>query len=106
MRWFEYHQNNSGGSFNKEMGYTLWVEADDPLLANNIAEEHGVYFNGCDNGYDCTCCGDRWHAKMSSDEGDEKPSDNTYAASWGLENKVIPFGSSKIISYKEWLAAT
>jgi hypothetical protein len=61
--WYEYRQNNSGGSFtsNDDVAHYVLVQATSPKEANDKAESFGVYFDGCHNGYDCTCCGDRWY---------------------------------------------
>lgn len=68
--WYSYRQNNTGGSFTGPALYII-VEAENADLADEIAEENGAYFDGCESGYDCPCCGDRWH--RSYDEGDESP---------------------------------
>lgn len=47
------------------------VEAMNADQTNGIAEGIGIYFNGCDDGRDCDCCGDRWYA--ASGEGDDEP---------------------------------
>jgi hypothetical protein len=66
-KFYKYRQNNSGGSF-VDKGYLyLVVEADYAEDANNIAEQHGVYFNGVDDGLDCECCGDRWRPASEYD---------------------------------------
>ena len=70
--FFEYRQNNSGGSFT-DPAITVIVEADNVREANSIAENNGVYFNGIDSGNDCECCGDRWHEPWD-DDGREAPS--------------------------------
>lgn len=61
MRFYLYHQNNSGGSWRKP-AQAVWVEAETPENADVVALEHGIYFDGVQNGYDCECCGDRWQA--------------------------------------------
>lgn len=94
LKWFEFNQNNSGGSFDKEMGYTLWVQAHSPSEADAIAESNGVYFNGCAIGRDCDCCGDRWSSLWSDDKGEDFPVDNKYAKNWGLTVKVIPYNKT------------
>ena len=70
--FYSYHQNNSGGTF---YGPAIWVivEADTANEADAIAEENGVYFNGCSTGEDCSCCGDRWSRQWGDDEGTEEP---------------------------------
>lgn len=60
--WFEYRQNNSGGSFQIDNDVSIYVliQAEDRVSANRKAEEVGIYFNGVSDGRDCDCCGDRW----------------------------------------------
>lgn len=58
MPFFTYSQNNSGGDF-RGPHYVI-VEAPNSLVADAIAEGHGVYFWGTDDERDCACCGDRW----------------------------------------------
>lgn len=71
MSYYHFSQNNSGGSF---FGHTdIWIDAPDADTANERALEHGIYFNGCDDGRDCPCCGDRWYQQWSDDEGTEVP---------------------------------
>jgi hypothetical protein len=61
---FEYRQNNSGGSFDIEpssgIATRVWIEALDADDADRRAERVGIYFDGCNDGRDCSCCGDRW----------------------------------------------
>jgi hypothetical protein len=70
-RFFEFHQNNSGGSWHGPKG--LVVEAADHFEANTIAKQHGVYFDGVAAGYDCACCGDRWYPADAGDKGNISP---------------------------------
>lgn len=72
--FFEYIQNNSGGSFiaNGDVDVYVIVEAMDAEQANFRALGIGIYFNGCDSGFDCPCCGDRW-TEAWEDEGTETP---------------------------------
>lgn len=56
---YEFRQNNSGGRFIGSQ-YVL-IEANDAAEANDIATRHGIYFDGCKDGSDCNCCGDRWY---------------------------------------------
>lgn len=60
---YEFRQNNSGGAFviNRNLDINLWIEADSPEDANKTAQSIGVYFDGCEIGVDCSCCGDRWY---------------------------------------------
>lgn len=76
MPFFDYRQNNSGGSFLSDhvrgISLTVIVEAEDAEQANERAEMIGLYFGGAG---DCSCCGDRWYPKSSQwDKGDEVPS--------------------------------
>jgi len=63
MEFFEFNQNNSGGSFttNDKLCHRLFIEAGDADEANIIAENLGCYWDGCESGNDCSCCGDRWY---------------------------------------------
>ena len=60
MSFFTFCQNNSGGRLDPDMPHVLFVEADDAEAANTRALTVGVYFDGCETGDDCNCCGDRW----------------------------------------------
>ncbi len=64
LKFYSFDQNNSGGSFvvDENLCHRLMIEAKDERSAEAIAESMGVYFNGCDEGYDCPCCGDRWYS--------------------------------------------
>ncbi len=67
MQWFRYHQNNSGGRFtaNEDVTYNVFIQAPDANAANSKAQDVGIYFDGCANGWDCDCCGDRWSEAYS-----------------------------------------
>ena len=64
MKYFEFSQNNSGGSFDVDdkLCHRLIIQAETEEQAVTKAEEMGVYFDGCQNGIDCNCCGDRWYS--------------------------------------------
>lgn len=74
--WFEYSQNNSGGSHvyddNRGLAEWVFVEADSAKEADEYAESIGIYFNGVDDDMDCDCCGDRWHPQAWWGGGDDK----------------------------------
>jgi hypothetical protein len=72
--FYTFHQNNSGGSFviNNNVAPYVIVEADSAVEANQIAEELEIYFNGCSDGIDCECCGDRWWP-VDEDDGTVEP---------------------------------
>jgi hypothetical protein len=79
-RFYEFSQNNSGGSFDiddKLCGCIL-IEAKDAEDANIIAESIGIYFDGCDSGIDCSCCGDRWQPVDESDDINLKKVSKSY----------------------------
>jgi len=61
--FFEFRQTNSGGHWeiNDKLCKRLFIEAHNYEEARDKALNMGVYFNGCDNGLDCSCCGDRWY---------------------------------------------
>jgi hypothetical protein len=74
--FYDFRQNNSGGGFdfNADDGISVHViiEANSAEDANERAENLGLYFDGCDDGRDCECCGDRWYSAWG--EGDAVPS--------------------------------
>lgn len=65
MKYYTFHQNNSGGSWSGPR-YVI-VQATSARFANIIAQDHGVYFDGVEQGQDCDCCGDRWSQVDDSD---------------------------------------
>jgi len=86
-KFYEYRQNNSGGSFDIDdaagIGVRVWIEATDSDHADSRAESIGIYFNGVDDEMDCECCGDRWSAAWAAD-GEDKPTtfDQKYDFMW------------------------
>ena len=74
-RFFTYGQNNSGGVFDLTDDVTHWViiEAYNALAANSKLASIGGYFDGCEAGIDCPCCGDRWDAQWGEDAGEPEP---------------------------------
>ncbi len=70
--FFHYRQNNSGGAFQRDdrLDVNVFIEADDGVAANKIAESVGIYFDGIEDGRDCPCCGSRWDM---AGEGTEQP---------------------------------
>ena len=71
-----FNQNNSGGSFdhNTNIRHYVIVEGNDRDDIIRRAEGVGIYFNGCDSGMDCTCCGDRWYTPWDGAYLDTVPS--------------------------------
>lgn len=76
-KFFNFSQNNSGGSFHVDdergIGPELWIEATDYHHANARAEQIGLYWDGVDAGIDCSCCGDRWHPAWDPYQGLPSP---------------------------------
>lgn len=76
-KFFKFDQNNSGGSFviddERGLGAKVWIEAIDANHANSRAESLGIYFNGCADGADCNCCGDRWSELWADEKGEPRP---------------------------------
>lgn len=75
MGFFCFNQNNTGGSWQFEEGqisHFVLIEADSATQANAKAEDIGIYFDGCESGRDCSCCGNRWY-KVHKNEGTNKP---------------------------------
>jgi hypothetical protein len=78
MAFFNFYQNNSGGSFKidavRGISYVVVIEADSADEANERAEEIGLYFHGVQDGRDCDCCGDRW-ARASEHDAEDTPTE-------------------------------
>lgn len=73
--FYIYNQNNSGGKFiiDDSVGQYVIIEADSAEQADDEAQVRaGIYFDGCETGPDCPCCGDRWYRQFKGD-GTEKP---------------------------------
>jgi hypothetical protein len=62
LGWYKFDQNNSGGSFHsdEDVAHYVFIQAYSAKEANHLAENIGIYFDGCRDGMDCDCCGDRW----------------------------------------------
>lgn len=85
-RFFHFSQNNSGGSFDYDASagitHHVIIEAVDYNDANARAEAIGLYFNGCSDGRDCPCCGDRWSSK-----GDWETEGSPFPALYGSQKE-------------------
>lgn len=56
LRWYEFRQNNSGGTYHVNEHEAHWV-----FVQAASAEEAVARFEPCANNMDsCQCCGDRW----------------------------------------------
>lgn len=90
MMFYSFNQNNSGGSFvlDKKAGITHFViiEAKSVEDANQRAEAIGLYFDGCNDGRDCDCCGDRW---SSASKWNESVKPKIYNLPINLRKKLI-----------------
>lgn len=73
MTYWQFHQNNSGGSFiideSAGISVNVIIEADSSREANGLATDIGLYFDG--DG-DCSCCGNRW-SEVYDYDGDLTP---------------------------------
>lgn len=67
MKWYEFSQNNSGGSFavDDKLCHRVFIEAETIKDAIDKAKDIGIYFNGVELELDCPCCGDRWYQPRS-----------------------------------------
>lgn len=103
MKFFEFNQNNSGGSFvvDDKVCHILLIEADSNDDASDIAEGLGVYYDGCESGIDCDCCGDRWNFPWDS-EGVQFPF--LYGTFTSEEaNKIVETYNGKVkLADKAW----
>ena len=86
MPFYEFCQNNSGGSFTGP-AIRVFVEADSPAEADAIAEYHGIYF---DPWYerDCDCCGTRWSPASDCDATDKVPEVSKWDKAWSTTEGV------------------
>jgi hypothetical protein len=110
-RFFTFDQNNSGGVFDLTDDVTHWViiEAEDAAEANAKLEHLGGYFDGCESGRDCSCCGDRWYAQMDEDAGEPEPMIYGHTPSEYVTDRPfmwMPEGKEVVVHYadgrKEW----
>ena len=83
MKWYRFRQNNSEGR-HKEPAHDVFIEAPNDCYANAIAIYYKLYFDGCDNGVDCKCCGDRWFKASPRDAYDWEVIENHIA--WNRPN--------------------
>lgn len=99
--FFTYRQNNSGGSFIRDESVDIYViiEAVDYEDADRRAENVGIYFDGCADGSDCECCGDRWSNTYGG--GDAVPSIYGVALADTKERLKISDLSPVIIHYMD-----
>jgi hypothetical protein len=74
-KFFTFNQNNTRGIYDITgwLAHHVIVEADNVREANEIAKGIGIYFEGCESGNDCSCCGDRWYSQWDEEDGTEEP---------------------------------
>lgn len=91
MKIFRFRQNNSGGRFiiNDEVSVVVYIYANNAAEANAKAELVGIYFDGCEKGIDCLCCGDRWSRAEDKWDEVEKVPDDEWDSYWN--NYVIVY---------------
>lgn len=60
--FYQFDQNNSYGIFDVDdkVCPIIIIEADTESEAIEKGLDLGIYFDGCNKGIDCPCCGDRW----------------------------------------------
>ena len=83
-KFYQFRQNNSGGSFvfDNDVAPYVFIEAVDHDDANRRAQNIGIYFDGCLTGEDCSCCGDRWSPADESDAEDTPNIDGLWHTFW------------------------
>ena len=68
--FYHFCQNNSGGTFKRDhksgISHHVIVEGTDADDIVSRAEAIGLYWDGCRNGLDCPCCGDRWYRPLDN----------------------------------------
>jgi hypothetical protein len=91
MKFYHFRQNNSGGVFNiddtRGIGVDVWIQAPSVEAAEQKAKSIGVYFDGCNSGLDCNCCGDRWYPLGSEEQGEDWPT-APYEYTWTYHDTV------------------
>ena len=79
------------------------IEAEDANQANDIAERVGIYFDGCSEGRDCHCCGDRWYRAMSDDVSDKLEENGNpleeYESHWMKEPVTVHYKDGRVVKY-------
>lgn len=97
LKLYRFRQNNSGGVFHftDDLDVVVYVQASNEREANSRAEDLGIYFDGCRNGQDCDCCGDRWwpvdesDASSTKEEFIEKLSWDAYGMMWSEKVAIL-----------------
>ena len=81
MKFYLFNQNNSGGFFKSDKNITnnVAIEAESLAKAEAFAFSIGIYYNGCEDGIDCECCGDRWYKPSELEFPHSYSKSNTFA---------------------------
>lgn len=75
MPFFTFSQNNSGGHWqeSEDLSHHVIIEAMSASEADDKLEAIGGYFDGCESGMDCECCGDRWYRQWNHSKVTTEP---------------------------------
>lgn len=104
-KFYTFIQNNSGGHFHHDpkegIGARVIIEAQNAAHALDRAERIGLYFNGCQDGRDCSCCGDRWSGYLDDSDGTDEPEiyGEKYAPCEAGDKPYIYFGLPSYVHY-------
>lgn len=99
MPFFTYHQNNTFGEFDGP--HYVIVEAPTAAEADYIAINHTcIYFDGCDDGRDCPCCGDRWYRAWGDGESVPMIYGDTLDAT-PYTNYMVRYTDGRVVNRKE-----
>ncbi len=97
VKYYDFSQNNSGGRWKVDENFAenTIISARNLKEANYRAEELGIYFNGCEAGMDCDCCGDRWSSQWSESKDlepliyGEKPEKYLTESTYSMRETII-----------------
>lgn len=97
--FYTYTQNNSGGSFISPAIHVI-IEAENSSEADSIAQYNGIYFNGCESGSDCPCCGDRWYPSGTWEESEDPRIYGKTPEEYVKDPKSFLWGTKKVPNCK------
>lgn len=84
-KWYRFRQNNSGGTF-QPPAIVVNIEARSAYEANARAIFLGICFDGCAQGVDCDCCGDRWYPANEADAESSEPTEEVHYINWATDD--------------------
>ena len=106
--FYHFSQNNSGGRFRVDHGrglsHHVVVEGTDVRDITRRAEDIGLYWDGCRDDRDCSCCGDRWYRPASYSTLDDTPSiygEDVTAGVYVSDTKWIDDGPEGYVHYMD-----